>query len=133
MATISLKISIPEKNAVKTMQLEPSLLVYEACAVIAQKIADVNQALGSPKEYGLFSIDEDSTKKTGRWLEPGRTLDYYMLRNGVSNFIFFYQHHSHSLNIFKFFFIFYFHTLIHTGQLSQLGSRATTVYYWTLV
>lgn len=83
MATVSLKISIPEKNAIKTMQLDPSLLVYEACSVIAQKIADVNQGLGSPKEYGLFLTDEDPKKK-GVWLEPGRTLDYYMLRNGVS-------------------------------------------------
>ena len=32
-------------------------------------------------EYGLFSPDEDPTK--GRWLEQGRTLEYYHLKNGV--------------------------------------------------
>lgn len=32
-------------------------------------------------DYGLFLSDEDPRK--GIWLESGRTLDYYMLRNGV--------------------------------------------------
>lgn len=43
-------------------------------------------------DYGLFLSDEDPRK--GIWLEAGRTLDYYMLRNGVcrrSRFLFF--HH----------------------------------------
>lgn len=31
-------------------------------------------------EYGLFLADEDAKK--GVWLEPGRNLDYYILRNG---------------------------------------------------
>lgn len=34
-------------------------------------------------DYGLFLSDEDPRK--GIWLEAGRTLDYYMLRNGVCN------------------------------------------------
>lgn len=34
------------------------------------------------KDYGLFLADEDVKK--GVWLEPGRNLDYYILRNGVS-------------------------------------------------
>lgn len=33
-------------------------------------------------DYGLFLSDEDPRK--GIWLESGRTLDYYMLRNGVN-------------------------------------------------
>lgn len=33
-------------------------------------------------EYGLFRPDEDPTK--GRWLEQGRTLEYYHLKDGVS-------------------------------------------------
>lgn len=32
------------------------------------------------KDYGLFLADEDMKK--GVWLEPGRNLDYYILRNG---------------------------------------------------
>lgn len=35
-------------------------------------------------DYGLFLSDEDPRK--GIWLESGRTLDYYMLRNGVNNY-----------------------------------------------
>jgi len=38
--------------------------------------------LVSGKDFGLFLTDEDPKK--GVWLENGRTLDYYMLRNGVS-------------------------------------------------
>jgi talin len=36
----------------------------------------------SAGEYGLFLADEDPRK--GIWLENGRTLDYYLLRSGVS-------------------------------------------------
>lgn len=32
-------------------------------------------------DYGLFLSDEDPKK--GIWLEAGKALDYYMLRNGV--------------------------------------------------
>lgn len=35
----------------------------------------------SAKDYGLFLADEDVKK--GVWLEPGRNLEYYILRNGV--------------------------------------------------
>lgn len=40
----------------------------------------------SASDYGLFLSDDDPRK--GIWLESGRTLDYYMLRNGV-------RHKSH--------------------------------------
>ncbi|KAI1290436.1 Talin-2 [Halotydeus destructor] len=80
MATLSLKISIPEKSLVKTIQFDPSILVYDACRAITEKFAEVNQGLGSAKDYGLFLTDEDPKK--GVWLEPGRSLAYYMLRNG---------------------------------------------------
>lgn len=36
--------------------------------------------LCAAKDYGLFLADEDVKK--GVWLEPGRNLDYYILRNG---------------------------------------------------
>lgn len=78
MATLSLRISIVEKNVIKTMQFDPSTSVYDACRVIREKISEAN--LGQPKDYGLFLADEDVKK--GVWLEPGRNLDYYILRNG---------------------------------------------------
>lgn len=37
---------------------------------------------GLASDYGLFLSDEDPRK--GIWLESGRTMDYYMLRNGVN-------------------------------------------------
>ena len=36
----------------------------------------------SANDFGLFLADEDPKK--GVWLESGRTLEYYLLRNGVS-------------------------------------------------
>jgi len=38
------------------------------------------------KDFGLFLTDDDPKK--GVWLEPGRTLGYYMLRNNVSALVF---------------------------------------------
>lgn len=35
-------------------------------------------------DYGLFSQDDDPSK--GKWLEPARTLDFYPLKSGVSNY-----------------------------------------------
>ncbi|KAK4020002.1 hypothetical protein OUZ56_001999 [Daphnia magna] len=78
MASISLKISIVEKDVVKTMQFDPNTAVYDACRVIRDKITEAN--LGQPKDYGLFLADEDPKK--GIWLEPGRNLGYYVLRTG---------------------------------------------------
>ncbi|XP_059352131.1 talin-2-like isoform X2 [Daphnia carinata] len=78
MASLSLKISIVEKDVVKTMQFDPNTAVYDACRVIRDKITEAN--LGQPKDYGLFLADEDPKK--GIWLEPGRNLGYYVLRTG---------------------------------------------------
>ena len=96
MATLSLKISVVDKNVVKTMQFEPSIMVYDACRLIKDKITEANVGQRKPsrpihcylllfhsaKDYGLFLTDEDPKK--GVWLEPGRSLEYYLLRNGVS-------------------------------------------------
>ncbi|XP_039305998.1 talin-1 isoform X2 [Solenopsis invicta] len=79
MATLSLRISIPEKNATKMMQFDPSTSVYDACRIIREKLPEASN-MGQPKDYGLFLADEDVKK--GVWLEPGRNLDYYILRNG---------------------------------------------------
>jgi len=39
--------------------------------------------LFTAKDFGLFLSDEDPKK--GVWLESTRTLEYYLLRNGVQN------------------------------------------------
>ncbi|XP_055873161.1 talin-1 isoform X5 [Biomphalaria glabrata] len=78
MATLSLKISVVDQSAIKTMQFEPSTIVYDACKIIRERIPEANP--GNPSEYGLFLADEDPKK--GVWLEQGRSLEYYLLRNG---------------------------------------------------
>ena len=42
MASLSLKISIVEKDVVKTMQFDPNTAVYDACRVIRDKITEAN-------------------------------------------------------------------------------------------
>ncbi|XP_059140472.1 talin-2-like isoform X4 [Physella acuta] len=78
MATLSLKISVVDQSVIKTMQFEPSTIVYDACRIIRERIPEANP--GNPSEYGLFLADEDPKK--GVWLEQGRSLEYYLLRNG---------------------------------------------------
>ncbi|ROJ33185.1 Talin-2 [Anabarilius grahami] len=78
MVALSLKICVRQCNVVKTMQFEPSTAVYDACRVIRERVLEAQT--GQASEYGLFLSDEDPRK--GIWLEGGRTLDYYMLRNG---------------------------------------------------
>ncbi|XP_060540396.1 talin-1 isoform X2 [Pantherophis guttatus] len=76
MVALSLKISIG--NVVKTMQFEPSTMVYDACRIIRERVPEAQ--MGQPHDFGLFLSDEDPKK--GIWLEAGKALDYYMLRNG---------------------------------------------------
>ncbi|XP_013778384.1 talin-2-like [Limulus polyphemus] len=78
MANLSLKINVVEKNVIKTMKFKPSMLVYDACRTIREKISEAN--FGESKEYGLFLADEDPKK--GVWLESGRSLEHYLLRDG---------------------------------------------------
>ncbi|XP_069482825.1 talin-1 isoform X1 [Ambystoma mexicanum] len=76
MVALSLKISIG--NVVKTMQFEPSTMIYDACRMIRERVPEAQ--MGQPNDFGLFLSDEDPKK--GIWLEAGKALDYYMLRNG---------------------------------------------------
>uniref|UniRef100_A0A8C5FXN4 Talin 1 n=1 Tax=Gadus morhua TaxID=8049 RepID=A0A8C5FXN4_GADMO len=76
MVALSLKIGVG--NVVKTMQFEPSTMVFDACRIIRERVPEAQ--LGQPNDYSLFLSDEDPKK--GIWLEAGKALDYYMLRNG---------------------------------------------------
>ncbi|XP_068598204.1 talin-2a [Brachionichthys hirsutus] len=78
MVVLSLKICVRQCNVVKTMQFEPSTAVYDACRIIRERVPEAQS--GQASDYGLFLSDEDPRK--GIWLESGRTMDYYMLRNG---------------------------------------------------
>ncbi|XP_063333965.1 talin-2a [Pelmatolapia mariae] len=78
MVALSLKICVRQCNVVKTMQFEPSTAIYDACRIIRERVPEAQT--GQASDYGLFLSDEDPRK--GIWLESGRTLDYYMLRNG---------------------------------------------------
>ncbi|XP_058805664.1 talin-2 isoform X2 [Phymastichus coffea] len=79
MATLSLRISIPEKNVTKMMQFNPATSVYDTCRIIKEKVTEAI-SMEPSKDFGLFLSDEDAKK--GVWLESRRSLDYYLLRNG---------------------------------------------------
>ncbi|XP_077865408.1 LOW QUALITY PROTEIN: talin-2-like [Saccoglossus kowalevskii] len=78
MASLSLKISVVMANVTKTMQFDPSTIVYDACRIIRERIKEAN--VGQPNEFGLFLADEDPKK--GVWLEAVRSMEYYLLRSG---------------------------------------------------
>jgi len=77
---LSLKISIVDKCVVKTMKFDPSTTVFDACRMIREKIGEIVDKESS--EYGLFLTDNDGRKMGGVWLETGRSLEYFLLRNG---------------------------------------------------
>lgn len=74
--TLALKIHIVEQNVRKMMQFDPSTMVFDACRIIREKITEAN--LGQAKDYGLFLPGEEGS---GVWLEAGRNLSYYILRD----------------------------------------------------
>ncbi|XP_067327333.1 talin-2 isoform X1 [Anolis sagrei] len=78
MVSLSLKVCVRQGNVVKTMQFAPGTAVYDACRMVRERVPEAQS--GQASDYGLFLSDEDPRK--GIWLEAGRTLDYYMLRNG---------------------------------------------------
>ena len=55
--------------------------VVEACEALRDKLSEI-KGLGPAAQYGLFLADEDP--KRGVWLESGRTLEHYLLRENVS-------------------------------------------------
>jgi talin len=86
MSDLLLRVAIIEKNergqevelVRKTMQFKPQTTALEACAQIRERLSEI-KGLGHPNQYGLFLMDEDPKK--GVWLEPGRTLEHYLLRD----------------------------------------------------
>lgn len=77
MASLTLRISLEGGRVTKTIQFDPNTTIFDACRIIREKFADAVQ--GAAQEYGLFLSDEDNMQ--GVWLEQGRNLGYYMLRN----------------------------------------------------
>lgn len=55
--------------------------VLDACSQILERLTEI-KGLGHPNQYGLFLTDDDPKK--GVWLEPGRSLEHYLLRDNVS-------------------------------------------------
>jgi len=77
---LTLKINVVDLNLVKTINFDPKSTVLSACEQINKKLQDTSaHKQFKPKEYGLFYAEDDPRK--GVWLEPGRTLEYYVLKD----------------------------------------------------
>ena len=73
MATLSLKISVVGNNVVKTMQFEPSTIVYDACKIIRDRIDEIHQGNGKctynywnsslQVEFGFLNSPKDGLTK----------------------------------------------------------------------
>jgi hypothetical protein len=77
MGVLTLNIECHERGVKKTMQFEPRTLVHDACRMVRDKLGPMS---GNPNDYGLFRVEDDPTKCV--WMENGRTLEYYLIRNG---------------------------------------------------
>jgi len=95
MSQLTLRFPVVEKNdrgqevelVRKALQFKPQTTVVDATKALREKLTEI-KGLGPETQYGLFLADEDPKK--GVWLEPGRTLEHYLLRENVStNFILF--------------------------------------------
>ncbi|KAE9419292.1 hypothetical protein Angca_004463, partial [Angiostrongylus cantonensis] len=75
MGVITLNVVSTEKGTKKTMQFDPSTLVFDVCKVIREKL-HMNV---DPKEYGLMRIVDDPTKCA--WLANGHSLEHYLIRH----------------------------------------------------
>ncbi|XP_033109397.1 talin-1-like isoform X3 [Anneissia japonica] len=78
---LTLKINIVHAGSTKTMQFNPGAIVYDVLRMIREKNAEAGLTDGQQvNEYGLFLADDDPLK--GVWLESGKTLEHYLLRQG---------------------------------------------------
>ena len=75
---------LTEKEAYAIIFSPPQTTVVDAAAALREKLTEI-KGLGPAAQYGLFLADEDPKK--GVWLEPGRTLEHYLLRENVSAFL----------------------------------------------
>lgn len=74
-------IAINLKEVAPYNQSLPQTTVVDAASQLREKLTEI-KGLGPAAQYGLFLADEDPKK--GVWLEPGRTLEHYLLRENVS-------------------------------------------------
>ncbi len=55
MASLSLKISVVDNSVVKTMQFDPSTIVFDACRIIREKIPEAT-LVHTQRKYICFII-----------------------------------------------------------------------------
>ncbi|KAH8851551.1 Talin-2 [Schistosoma japonicum] len=79
--SLVLRVHLPKAGITKTTAFDAQMTVGQACERIRAQVRESDQTDGA-KDYGLFLPHEDNKK--GLWLDNSRTLEHYILRNGVS-------------------------------------------------
>ena len=83
MAPLLLTIVIHETKMQKLLPFEPKMTALDACSEVRNKLQDtLLKGLGKAEEYGLFQPNKEDPKK-GVWLDPQKSLSYYMLEMRV--------------------------------------------------
>ncbi|CAF4681847.1 unnamed protein product [Rotaria sp. Silwood1] len=75
---ITLNIHIPHDNIIHSMQFDIQMLISDICYNIQQHLLVTSDH--DPSEYGLFINDAQHSSRS-YWLDPTKTLDYYVLKN----------------------------------------------------
>ncbi len=77
---ISLKVHIVDLQLTKTLQFWPQTQVFEAVAMLREKVAEIAEAQDKYANHGFFVPHSDASK--GVWLEASRSLEHYRLMTG---------------------------------------------------
>lgn len=79
---ITLNIRLPGEKNLRPLQFDQQILIADLCQTIEQylPIKHDHDAL----EYGLFIPDHQHSSRS-YWLDPSKTLNYYLLKNEVQN------------------------------------------------
>eukprot|EP01134_Creolimax_fragrantissima_P001817 CFRG1817T1 len=77
LSLLTLRVRIVDSGAVRSMQFDPSMILYDVCKEILDKLG---QRTNLGLDHGLFKPADDYSR--GIWLNAGRTLEYYDLKSG---------------------------------------------------
>jgi len=74
MATLSLRVSVFGSNAVKTMQFDPGLQVFDACRIVRDKVPEANQ--GTRKQPLSARTQCSGLPLFGNFWKPGNVGEF---------------------------------------------------------
>lgn len=77
---ITLNIRLPGEKQLHPLQFDQHIFIADLCQTIEQYLPIKHDH--DPSEYGLFVPDYQHSARS-YWLDPSKTLNYYLLKNEV--------------------------------------------------